>query len=90
MGDIVAGDCNGSTNGEDISQKCEELSLGEDGCEDDVPCEGEEEADSDNEGWITPGNLRRVCEEMGGVMEELSQSLAVGCVTTDFAMQVNV
>ena len=48
----------------------------------------EEEEEDDNEGWITPENFQQVCEEMGGVMEELPQSLAVGCITTDFAMQV--
>ena len=44
--------------------------------------------DDDDEGWITPENLRQVCEEMGGVLDELPQSLPVGCITTDFAMQV--
>lgn len=83
----VTGDCDGSTDREDISRKCEELCLEEDGCED-----GEEDdnVNSDDEGWITPENLQQVCEEMGGVLEELTQSLAVGCITTDFAMQVSV
>lgn len=50
----------------------------------------EEESDDDDEeeGWITPENLKEVYEEMGGVVDEMPQSLATGCITTDFAMQV--
>lgn len=50
----------------------------------------EEEENSDEEGWITPENFQQACEAMGGVLEEVPQSLAVGCITTDFAMQVNI
>ena len=78
-------------NGED-TQQCvqlvEKFSLAE---ESELPAlddDEEEEEDDDDEGWITPENFQQVCEEMGGVMEELPQSLAVGCITTDFAMQV--
>ena len=49
--------------------------------------DGEEE--EDEEGWITPDNLQQVCEEMGGVLDEIPESLSVGCITTDFAMQVS-
>lgn len=76
--------------GEVDSQKCHQLtenvegiSLVENGCEPTV-----EEEDSDDEGWITPENFQQACEYMGGVQEEIPQSLAVGCITTDFAMQV--
>ncbi len=44
--------------------------------------------DDDDEGWINPGNVEQACIEMGGVMEEKPVGVAVGCVTTDFAMQV--
>ena len=77
----------------------ETLSLDEESCEQQQKLEGgeeeeeedeeeEDEVDSDNEGWITPENFRQTCEEMGGVLEKLPMSLAVGCITTDFAMQV--
>ena len=50
----------------------------------------EEEVDnSDNEGWINPDNFQQLCEEMGGVLEEPLNSLPVGCITLDFAMQVH-
>ena len=44
--------------------------------------------DSEDEGWITPDNIKQACAEMGGVLEEEAKGVAVGCVTTDFAMQV--
>ena len=46
------------------------------------------EEDDDDEGWINPENLEQACVEMGGVLEEEARAVAVGCVTTDFAMQV--
>ena len=46
------------------------------------------EDDSDSEGWITPENFQQACEEMGGVLEEKANGIAVGCTTTDYAMQV--
>ena len=49
----------------------------------------EEEGEDDDEGWITPENLRKVCEEMGGVLDKEAQSLPVGCITTDYAMQAS-
>ncbi len=50
--------------------------------------EEEEEEGEEEEGWITPENFQEVCEAMGGVLEVEPQEIAVGCVTTDFAMQV--
>ena len=44
--------------------------------------------DDDDSGWITPDNFRIACEEMGGVLNERATGIAVGCTTTDFAMQV--
>ena len=50
--------------------------------------EVEDHTDSDDEGWITPQNFQEVCREMGGALEERPEGVAVGCITTDFAMQV--
>ncbi len=47
--------------------------------------EGDED---DEEGWINPGNYDEACVEMGGALEESAAGVVVGCVTTDFAMQV--
>ena len=47
------------------------------------------DGDSDEEGWITPENIQEVCEQMGGAEEVESSGIAVGCITTDFAMQVS-
>ena len=66
----------------ELVEKVEDLRLEQESQE-----EEEEEEEDDDEGWITPDNLQRVCEEMGGVLDELPQSVAVGCITTDFAMQ---
>ena len=72
------------------SEACGELVCGEVEKQEEEEEEEEEEegSDSDGEGWITPENFQQVCEEMGGVSEERPRSLAVGCMTTDFAMQV--
>lgn len=48
----------------------------------------EELSDSDEEGWITPENIHEMCEKMGGVMEEQPENITVGCITTDYSMQV--
>lgn len=51
----------------------------------------EEEAecsDDDEDGWINPENFNDACVEMGGALQEPAVGVAVGCVTTDFAMQV--
>ncbi len=41
----------------------------------------------DNEGWITPDNIRQVKLKMQGEYETL-ENTKVGCITTDFGMQV--
>ena len=51
--------------------------------------EGDTLDDDDSAGWITPENFEQACEEMGGVLEEKANGIAVGCATTDFAMQVS-
>ena len=69
---------------------------------DDIPVErnggdNEEQSDEDwdedsddSSGWITPENLQQACEEMGGATEVKPIGIAVGCITTDFAMQVGL
>ena len=48
----------------------------------------DDDDDDGDSGWITPENFHQACEEMGGVSEEKAAGIAVGCTTTDFAMQV--
>ncbi len=51
--------------------------------------EDSQNEDSDDEdSWITPGNYQMACEKMGGALETGLDGIAVGCVTTDYAMQV--
>ena len=47
------------------------------------------EDDDDDDGWITPSNLRAATQAMGEVSTETS-SVDVACITTDFAMQVTI
>lgn len=44
------------------------------------------EDDDDGDGWITPANIREVKQKMGDVNTEIA-NVAVGCLTTDFAIQ---
>lgn len=46
------------------------------------------EDDDDGDGWITPANIREVKQKMGDVNTEMA-NVAVGCLTTDFAIQVS-
>ncbi|KAK4565849.1 20S-pre-rRNA D-site endonuclease nob1 [Recurvomyces mirabilis] len=51
---------------------------------------GTSQEDSDSEGWITPGNLKkRQAEDAGGYTEQTKEpkTMQVGVLTTDFAMQ---
>lgn len=50
--------------------------------------EEEEEEDEDGGGWITPSNIKRVQMDAGNWVP--SADVKVGCMTTDFAMQVFV
>ena len=50
--------------------------------------EESEEEDDDDEGWITPRNIRQVRQSMGAPDVEEEAKVTVGCLTTDFAMQV--
>ncbi|XP_040427621.1 RNA-binding protein NOB1 isoform X2 [Cygnus olor] len=48
--------------------------------------EEEDEDESDDEGWITPSNLKQVQQDLGHC-NTAPADIQVGCVTTDFAMQ---
>lgn len=48
--------------------------------------DGNEDSDGESGGWITPRNIQRVRQELGQCT--IPQDVRVGCVTTDFAMQV--
>uniref|UniRef100_A0A493U1B2 NIN1 (RPN12) binding n=1 Tax=Anas platyrhynchos platyrhynchos TaxID=8840 RepID=A0A493U1B2_ANAPP len=48
--------------------------------------EDEDEEESDDEGWITPSNLKQVQQDLGHC-DTAPADIQVGCVTTDFAMQ---
>jgi RNA-binding protein NOB1 len=65
----------------------------EEGEEEEDKEEGEEEEDKeeddDNDGWITPGNLAETRKQDNIDLEqhELTETMPVGCITSDFAMQ---
>lgn len=45
--------------------------------------------DDDDDGWITPDNINQVKSQMGkGTLDAVAANVTVGCLTTDFAMQV--
>lgn len=48
--------------------------------------------DDDDEGWITPSNIGEMNKMMAGtsIGGETTSSCKVGCLTTDFAMQVRL
>ena len=60
---------------------CGDLDQGDD------PDHGDAEEDDDDD-WITPDNLHRAREQMGGATTVSAKGVAVGCLTTDFSMQV--
>ena len=49
----------------------------------------DEEEEDDDVGWITPQNISQVRQQMGGGDEASLEGIKVGCMTTDFAMQVS-
>lgn len=51
--------------------------------------EDEEEEEEDDDGWITPSNIKSLKQKMTHADQE-RVAVCVGCVTTDFAMQVHV
>ena len=49
----------------------------------------DDENEDDDDGWITPDNISRVKDEMRkGTLDAVPANVTVGCLTTDFAMQV--
>ena len=45
--------------------------------------------DDDDDGWITPDNIKHIKSQMGKeTLDEVPANVTVGCLTTDFAMQV--
>ena len=56
-------------------------------CGDDLDHRDDDDDDDDND-WITPDNLHRAREQMGGATTVSAKGVAVGCLTTDFSMQV--
>ena len=57
----------------------------EEGSDDD---DNDDDDDDDDGGWITPSNIKNVKAKMGTGDTEKA-SVPVGCLTTDFAMQVS-
>jgi len=84
---------------EDSGTKDEHESIMEDDTIEEIVDEGnvsgsdegiEEDEDDDDEGWITPGNLKAKRLEMlgaNGVAEDEDKEIIVACLTNDFAMQ---
>lgn len=57
--------------------------------EEESASEEESEEDSDDEkDWITPSNIKQIQEDVGRC-DAPPADVQVGCVTTDFAMQVS-
>ena len=48
----------------------------------------DDDDDDDDDDWITPDNLQRAREQMGGATTASAEGVIVGCLTTDFSMQV--
>ena len=67
---------------------------GEDDLDSDIEedCEhenGDDFGEDDDDGWITPDNIKQIKNQMGkGSQNALPANVTVGCLTTDFAMQV--
>lgn len=53
---------------------------------DEGKAEDEEDEEYDGGGWITPSNIKQI--QMDAGEWRLPENVTVGCVTTDFAMQV--
>ena len=55
---------------------------------DDSNLDNQQYDNEEDEGWITPNNIKKVTKMMGGGLEEEISHVAVGCITTDYAIQV--
>lgn len=69
--------------GEDVASEEEEVEKEENGFEESK----DQDSDDDGGGWITPKNIRQIQQEMEQCA--VPKDVRVGCVTTDFAMQVS-
>lgn len=66
----------------------DEVSTGsQEGSEEEVAVD-EDDDDDDGGGWITPSNIKQV--KLDGRNGKPAADVKVGCVTTDFAMQVQL
>lgn len=62
--------------------------LDEKDAENDIEAEISGEDDDEDEGWITPSNIKAKTKAMNGDVPLGDQFVKVACMTTDFAMQV--
>ena len=90
--ELFVSECDRDGSKDDKHPVCAEGETVPDDCigddeEDGESEEGEEDDDDDDGGWITPSNIAQVKKSMGGVNCERA-TVPVGCLTTDFAMQV--
>ena len=67
----------------------ESLQEGESDDEDEDDDSGVDDDDGDDDGWITPSNIGSVKQSMGEYAAVCEERVDVGCLTTDFAMQVS-
>ena len=68
------------------TEYCDTEQGGELSEEEEMEEDEDEEEEDDGEGWITPSNLKQVQLESGDWTAPAD--IKVGCLTTDFAMQV--
>ena len=55
----------------------------------DQDCPDDLDHGDDDDDWITPDNLHKAREQMGGATTASAKSVTVGCLTTDFSIQVH-
>jgi RNA-binding protein NOB1 len=88
--DVVDETTSAGVAGEPISSD-EGVGLNDSDKEYDDDEESEEDEDqveeNDEDGWITPSNIKHIKDNMQGGAEPRAIGLKVGCMTTDFAMQ---
>ena len=57
--------------------------------DEDLDSNSDNDDDDDDDGWITPDNIKHVKSQMGKeTLDAIPANVTVGCLTTDFAMQV--
>lgn len=71
---------------QDVTEKVPSVDLTSAKTENEDDADDEEEEEDDGGGWITPSNIKQI--QMDAGEWRLSENVTVGCVTTDFAMQV--